>query len=199
MTETSTAVLANLNSDMAGVVDQALQSLVQIRNGRRGAGAGVVWSKNGIIITNAHVVQRQSPEVQLPDGRTSSAEVVSLDSDLDLAALRFPEADLTPIEIRDSNDLMPGEWVFALGHPWGVAGAVTGGVVIGFGDHIPENPRPHQEWIAVNLPLRPGHSGGSLVDARGRLIGINAIMSGPSVGLAIPTHVIKQFLREAGV
>ncbi len=199
MTETSTATLANLNSDMAGVVDQARQSLVQIRNGRRGAGAGVVWSKNGIIITNAHVVQRRSPEVHLPDGRTSSAKVVSLDSDLDLAALRFPEADLTPIEIRDSNDLMPGEWVFALGHPWGVAGAVTGGVVIGFGDHIPENPRPHQEWIAVNLPLRPGHSGGPLVDARGRLIGICAIMSGPSVGLAIPTHVIKQFLREAGV
>lgn len=199
MTETSTAILANLNSDMAGVVDQARQSLVQIRNGRRGAGAGVVWSKNGIIITNAHVVQRRNPEVQLPDGRASSAKVVSLDSDLDLAALRFPEADLTPIEVRDSNDLMPGEWVFALGHPWGVAGAVTGGVVIGFGDQIPENPRPHQEWIAVNLPLRPGHSGGPLVDARGRLIGICAIMSGPSVGLAIPTHVIKQFLREAGV
>jgi serine protease Do len=208
MTETSTAILANLNSDMAGVVDQARQSLVQIRNGRRGAGAGVVWSKNGIIITNAHVVQRhvvqrhvvqsQSPEVHLPDGRTSSAEVVSLDSDLDLAALRFPEADLRSIEVRDSNDLMPGEWVFALGHPWGVAGAVTGGVVIGFGDQIPENPRPHQEWIAVNLPLRPGHSGGPLVDAQGRLIGINAIMSGPSVGLAIPTHVIKKFLREAG-
>jgi len=199
MTETSTAILANLNSDMAGVVDQARQSLVQIRNGRRGAGAGVVWSKNGIIITNAHVVQRQSPEVHLPDGRTSSAKVVSLDSDLDLAALRFPEADLRPIEIRDSSDLMPGEWVFALGHPWGVAGAVTGGVVIGFGDHISENPRPHQEWIAVSLPLRPGHSGGPLVDAQGRLIGICAIMSGPSVGLAIPTHVIKQFLQEAGV
>jgi S1-C subfamily serine protease len=64
------------------------------------------------------------------------------------------------------------------------------------GSQLPENPRPNQEWIAVNLPLRPGHSGGPLVDIRGRLVGINAIMAGYSVGLAIPVHVAETFLDQ---
>lgn len=195
----STAFLEHLNNDLASVVDLVKRSLVQINNGRRGAGAGVVWRDDGLIITNAHVVRSESPEVILPDGGTTSGKVLALNTDLDLATLQISNKNLTPIEVRDTNDISPGEWVFALGHPWGVAGAATGGVVIGFGAQIPENPRPHQEWIAVNLPLRPGHSGGALVDAQGRLIGINAIMSGPSIGLAIPTHVVEEFLREANI
>jgi S1-C subfamily serine protease len=197
--EASTTFLENLNNDLASVVELVRRSLVQISNGRRGAGAGVVWREDGVIITNALVIRRESPEVILPDGGTTSGKVLALNTDLDLAALHVSNENLTPIEVRDSNDLSPGEWVFALGHPWGVAGAATGGVVIGFGAQIPENPRPQQEWIAVNLPLRPGHSGGALVDAQGRLIGINAIMSGPSVGLAIPAHVVEGFLQEANI
>ena len=197
--EAPATFLEDLNRDMSGVVELVRRSLVQVSNGRRGAGAGVVWRKNGIIITNAHVVRKETPEIILPDGRTTSAEIVAMNPELDLAALRVPEDDLAPIAVRDSNDLSAGEWVFALGHPWGVEGAATAGVVIGFGAHIPENPRPHQEWIAVNLPLRPGHSGGALVDAQGRLIGINAIMSGPSVGLAIPVHVVEAFINDSDV
>jgi serine protease Do len=197
--EATTTLLEHLNNDLASVVQLVRQSLVQISNGRRGAGAGVIWRNDGVVITNAHVVRRQSPEVILPDGGTSSAQVLALNSDLDLAALKVSAESLIPFEVRDSKELMPGEWVFALGHPWGVPGAATGGVVIGFGAKIPENPRPHQEWIAVNLPLRPGHSGGALVDAQGRLIGINTIMSGPSVGLAIPTHVVEEFLQVSGI
>lgn len=196
---TASTFLEDLNADMADVVKLVQRSLVQIRDGRRGAGAGVIWRRDGLIITNAHVVHRESPEVILSDGTTTSAEVLALDRELDLGALRITNGGLTPIEIRDTRDLAAGEWVFALGHPWGVEGAATGGVVIGFGADIPENPHPDQEWIAVNLPLRPGHSGGALVDAQGRLMGINAIMSGPSVGLAIPAHVVEGFIQEAGV
>lgn len=191
--------LENLNHEMAGVVEHAQRSLVQIRNGRRGAGAGVIWRQDGLIVTNAHVLRREIPEVILADGTTTSAEVLALDRNLDLGALRISNGKLAPIEIRDTHHLAAGEWVFALGHPWGVEGAATAGVVIGYGADIPENPRPRQEWIAVNLPLRPGHSGGALVDAQGRLIGINAIMAGLSVGLAIPTHVVEGFIQEAGV
>jgi serine protease Do len=197
--ETSTVFLENLNNDLANVVELVRRSLVHISNGRRGAGAGVVWRKDGVIITNAHVVRRESPEVILPNEETASAKVLALNPDLDLAALQVSNESLMPNEVRDSSDLSPGEWVFALGHPWGVAGAATGGVVIGYGAQIPENPRPQQEWIAVNLPLRPGHSGGALVDAQGRLIGINAIMAGLSVGLAIPAHVVEGFLQEAKI
>jgi serine protease Do len=197
--EAPTAFLADLNKEMSGVVERVRRSLVQVINGRRGAGAGVVWRKDGIIVTNAHVVRKESPEIILPDGSSTTAKVLAMNPELDLAALRVSDGNLMPISVRDTSDLSAGEWVFALGHPWGVEGAATGGVVIGFGAQIPENPRPHQEWIAVNLPLRPGHSGGALVDAQGRLIGINAITSGPSVGLAIPAHVVEAFLEEANL
>jgi serine protease Do len=199
MMEAPTTLLEDLNKDMSGVVELVRRSLVQVSNGRRGAGAGVVWREDGLIITNAHVVRKESPEVVLPDGRTTSAKVLAMNPELDLAALQLPDGGLEPIAVRATNDLSVGEWVFALGHPWGVEGAATGGVVIGYGAQIPENPRPHQEWIAVNLPLRPGHSGGALVDSLGRLIGINAIMSGPSVGLAIPAHVVEAFLQESKI
>ena len=82
-----------------------------------------------------------------------------------------------------------------MGHPWGVAGAATGGVVIGVGTDLPEMPLTDREWIAVSLRLRPGHSGGPLVDAEGRLVGINTMMVGPEVGMAVPVHVIKDFLK----
>jgi serine protease Do len=86
--------------------------------------------------------------------------------------------------------------VLALGHPWGVTDAATAGVVIGVGRDFPEIPRSDREWIAVGLTLRPGHSGGPLVDVQGRLVGINTIMTGPKVGMAVPVHVAKSFLRQ---
>jgi S1-C subfamily serine protease len=78
-----------------------------------------------------------------------------------------------------------------------VAGAVTAGVVAGVGRDLPEMPRSDREWIAVSLHLRPGHSGGPLVDDQGRLVGMNTMMAGPDVGLAVPVHVVKHFLRQA--
>ena len=83
-----------------------------------------------------------------------------------------------------------------LGHPWGVADAATAGAVIGVGTGFPEIPQSHQEWIAVGLTLRPGHSGGPLVDVQGRLVGINTFRTGPEVGMAVPVHVAKSFLRQ---
>ena len=91
--------------------------------------------------------------------------------------------------------LQPGNWVVAYGHPWGVDGAATAGVVIGQGPTLPERPRFGRDWLAVSLHYRPGHSGGPLVDAEGRLVGINTVMAGPDVGLAVPVHVIKSFLK----
>ena len=85
----------------------------------------------------------------------------------------------------------------AVGHPWGVVGAATAGVVIGVGQHWPEGTGSEREWIGVNLNLRPGNSGGPLIDSQGRLVGINTVMTGPEVGLAVPVHVVKAFLVEA--
>ena len=190
-------VISLLNAELAGIVEGARQSLVEIRNGRRGVGAGTIWHPEGLILTNAHVVGRRSLHVALPDGRILRARVAAHDASRDIAALAVEAAGLPTIELGDSRSLRPGQWVLALGHPWGVAGAVTAGVVAGVGLDLPEMPRPDREWIAVSLHLRPGHSGGPLVDDRGRLVGMNTMMAGPDVGLAVPVDVVKRFLRQA--
>ena len=75
--------------------------------------------------------------------------------------------------------------------------AATAGVIAGVGKQLPEMPLSERDWIAVSLHLRPGHSGGPLVDDQGRLVGINTMMAGPDVGVAVPVHVVKRFLRDA--
>jgi serine protease Do len=190
-------LMSQLNAEMAGVVEGVRQSLVEIRNGQRGVGAGTIWHPEGLILTNAHVVGRRSLQVALPDGRKFKARVVAHDGGRDIAALSVDAIDLPTIVLGDSQKLRAGQWVLALGHPWGVAGAATAGVVAGVGRQLPEMPRSERDWIAVSLHLRPGHSGGPLVDDRGRLVGINTMMAGPDVGLAVPVHVVKRFLRQA--
>jgi serine protease Do len=83
----------------------------------------------------------------------------------------------------------------AIGHPYGVVGSATGGVVIGMGRQWPEMGPTRRDWIAVGLHMRPGHSGGPLVDVRGRLLGVNTMINGPEVGFAIPSHVIVETLK----
>lgn len=189
-------LLQQLNLEMSAVVEDVRRSLVQITNGRRGAGAGTIWHADGLIVTNAHVVGHRSLRVTLPDGRTVPARLLARDASRDLAALAVDATGLPTSELGQSKQLQPGQWVLALGHPWGVAGAVTAGVVIGVGPP-PEMPLPQRELIRVDLHLRPGHSGGPLVDVHGRLVGINTMMAGPEVGLAVPVHVVKTFLRQA--
>jgi serine protease Do len=191
-------IIQQLNDELAAVVHHVRRGLVQITNGQGGAGAGTIWHSDGLIVTNAHVVSgRGHLNVTLQTGQTFPAQVLVSDSALDLAALSINASDLPTIDIGDSRQLKPGQWVMALGHPWGVLNATTGGVVISMGTRLGDMEfRNGQDWIAVSLHLRPGHSGGPLFDARGRLIGINTMMNGPEVGVAVPVHVIKRFLRE---
>jgi serine protease Do len=188
-------LLMQLNSELSGVVERVRPSLVEIKNGRGGFGAGTVWHPEGLIVTNAHVVGRDQLKVTLADGRTMPARLLAHDASLDLAALKVDAVNLPTIQLGRSKRLQSGQWVLALGHPWGVSGAVTAGVVIGLGPH-PEGIMSQRDLIQVNLPLRPGHSGGPLVDARSRLIGINTMMNGPQVGLAVPVHEAKRFLKR---
>jgi S1-C subfamily serine protease len=191
----STNLLQQLNNDMSTTVSKVRRSLVQINNGRGGAaGAGTIWHEAGLIITNAHVAQRDMLKVSLSDECTLPARLLAYDVERDLAALSVEANDLPTITLGHSRQLQPGQWVLALGHPWGVPGAVTAGVVINTGPP-PEIPT-RGELIQVGLHLRPGHSGGPLVDIHGRLVGINTMIAGPDVGLAIPVHVVKAFLHE---
>jgi S1-C subfamily serine protease len=136
-------------------------------------------------------------QVTLRDGRELSARVLALDSGLDLAALAVEADGLPTIELGDSRGLRPGQLVLAMGHPWGVSGAVAAGAVIGTGPRQQDTPSPEREWIVAGLRLRPGHSGGPMMDVQGRLVGINTMITGPQVAMAVPVHVVKDFLSEA--
>lgn len=190
---------------MADTSAAVRRSLVQITDGRGSIGAGTIWHSDGLIMTNAHVVAERNrrQQVQLrnltvvvPDGREFPATVLAMDVENDLAALSINADNLPTITLGDSRQVRAGQYVMALGHPWGVRDALTAGVVIGVGAELPEM-LPGREWIALNLQLRPGHSGGPLVDTEGRLIGINTMISGPEVGFAVPVHIVKQFLKDA--
>lgn len=187
--------LRGLNSDLAQSVARGRQALVRIEKGRGGAGAGTVWHERGLILTNAHVARTGGLHIVLPDGRKAAGRVIAVDDVSDLAALSVEEDGLATIPLGSAERLKPGDWVVALGHPWGVSGAATAGVVIGKGIPL-ELPRQPTEMVQVSLHLRPGHSGGPLLDAEGRLVGINTMMAGPDVGLAIPVETAVEFLKE---
>jgi serine protease Do len=205
-------VLQQFSDELARVSEIALRSLVRVQNGRYGAGAGIIWQADGLVVTNHHVISgvermshrphhqaghAQSLAVILPDGRELPATVLAHDPAYDLAALRIQATGLPAIELGDSRQVQPGQFVLALGFPWGVSAGATSGVVIGMGSRLPEVGGGNREWLAASLHLRPGHSGGPMVDTQGRLLGINTMMNGPDVGVAVPVHVAQAFLRAA--
>ncbi|HLC02193.1 MAG TPA: trypsin-like peptidase domain-containing protein [Anaerolineales bacterium] len=191
------AWLEKLNGELAEVIRLARRSLVHIRTSRRGAGSATIVGGDGLLVTNAHVVNRREAEVTLGDGQTRPAHILAYDEAADLAAFKVEGEPLPAIGLGDSGSLQPGELVVALGDPWGIAGAATAGIVIGVGAEWPEMPPSGREWVIANLHLRPGNSGGPLINSRGDLVGINTMMTGPDVGVAIPAHVIHAFLQRS--
>ena len=203
-----TTLLPQLNWDLGELADRVRKSLVQVSVGHGGSGSGVVIAADGLVVTNAHVVSRNSAgppdklKVVLPDGSVTAAGLIAKDDDLDVAVLKIEQLDgklpeICPIEMGDSRAIRAGQWVMAMGHPWGVAGAAAAGIVIGAGPDLPEAPGGGRDWVVVDLALRPGHSGGPLVDHQGRLIGMSTMMAGLEVGMAVPAHVIEEFVAKA--
>lgn len=162
---------------------------------REGAGSGaVINAAQGLIVTNAHVVDGGGRfEVQFSDGRKLIAELVGKDDPTDIALLRVAPAGLTAIEVTNSDQVLVGDLVFAIGHPLGLDQTLTMGIVsglgrTGIGDGL-------EDYIQTDAPINPGNSGGPLVDSRGRLIGVNtAILSrtggNVGIGFAVPARMM---------
>jgi serine protease Do len=184
--------LDELAASAASVAGSARASLVTVVQRGAGVGSGILWAP-GWVVTNAHVARTKRLTVRRGNGDALTASVQAHDAQLDLAVLVVDGELGSPAVIGDSTTLRPGEWVFAVGNPWGVAGGVTGGAVI--------DPAAGREggWLALGLHLRPGHSGGAVVNARGEVVGVNTMMNGPDVGLAIASSTVKRFLAEAGL
>jgi serine protease Do len=183
-----------LEGALGAVADRLRVVTVHVQTpGGRGAGAGVIWSRGGLVVTNAHVVTGGGTEVVLPDGRSLRARLVGRDPGRDLAALVVQgDADGLPPALRtDARGLRAGELLVAVGHPLGVAYAVALGVV----HRPPAAERGSGSWLQADIRLAPGNSGGPLADADGRVVGINAMIVG-GLGIAVPTHVIERFVDE---
>jgi serine protease Do len=178
------------------IADRLRRSTVLVRpGGSKGNGSGVLWSSDGLIVTNAHVAQGSHAEISLWDGREFRAEVISRDARRDLAALRISSDNLLAVESSDSSRVRPGEIAIAVGNPLGFVGALTTGVVHAVGSI---RGLGSQSWVQSDVRLAPGNSGGPLADARGRVIGINAMVAG-RLALAIASNEVARFLRgESG-
>src|SRR5215207_1807034 len=178
----SSAVLAG-----AQMIERAQRSVVQVRSGGRGIGAGVIWNPDGLVMTNHHVVAggRRNVTVALHDGRTFDAEVVKGSGSLDLALLRLSgeATNLPAAPIGDSDALRVGELVYAIGHPWGSVGAVSAGIIGGVGELRGRG--SSLRYVRSDVTLAPGNSGGPLLNARGEVIAINAMVFG-RMALSIP-------------
>ncbi len=184
----------NLTQSLEQLIQDVLPALVVVHGRRRGAGAGVIWSADGLILTNNHVVGRRSPQVKLHDDRTYEARLLARDPEVDLALLSIRASKLTPLEPA-SLPTRVGEMAFAFGHPWGQRNTVTRGIVSALlvaqtrdGNNFPV--------LRTDVPLAPGNSGGPLVSARGEILGINAMIMGGDQSIAIPVSVIKEFVRN---
>ena len=174
-----------------GEIAEALRRVtVLVRAGNRGNGSGILWSSDGTVVTNAHVVRGRRAGVQLWDHREFEAAVVAHDPRRDLAALRIDASDLPAAVIADSGAVRPGELAIAVGNPLGFVGALSTGVIQAVG---PLPGSGGQSWVQAGVRLAPGNSGGPLADARGRVIGVNTMAAG-GLALAIPSNTVREFL-----
>jgi serine protease Do len=157
-----------------------------------------LWSRDGLVLTNRHVLGRHTPRVLLSDERQFDAEVLASDEEVDLALLRIKGADLPAAYIGDSKKLRVGELVFTLGHPWGQRNAASFGIVSHLDTARTRGRRGVIPVIRTDARLAPGNSGGPLVNAAGEVVGINTMIVGGDQGIAIPTAVALEFIAQVG-
>ena len=192
----------SLTDALTRACQRANSSLVVVQNGRRGAGAGVIWRPGGILVTNYHVIQRGKPRISLLEGREFSARVLAKAKHIDLAVLKIeiPDGeshDLSPAPVADSQNLRIGQIALALGHPWGQIGSASMGIITSLGSVRLRWRRGTVDVIRTDAGLAPGNSGGPLINASGAVIGINTMIVGGDLGVAIPSHVVNEFVDRA--
>ncbi|MQA86796.1 MAG: PDZ domain-containing protein [Streptosporangiales bacterium] len=173
------------------------------------AGSAVVFTSDGFLLTNAHVVGAATRgTAEFGDGTTTPFTVIGVDPLSDLAVVRAAGATPPPAELGDSDDLVVGQLVVAVGNPLGLAGSVTAGVVSGLGRSLPARSggavRVIEDVIQTDAALNPGNSGGALADAHARVVGVNTAVAGLGLGLAVPINsttrrIISTLLHDGKV
>lgn len=172
-------------------------------------GSGVIYDPNGLIITNAHVVERASEiKVVLPDKREFNAEILMVDPVHDVAKLRISGNNLPHAKLGNSDKLSLGEWSIAMGNPFGMLmndskPSITVGVISALGRNfrIQDDKQEYRNMIQTDAAINPGNSGGPLVNLKGEIIGINTFIfseskSNSGIGFAIPINLVREYLAR---
>ena len=173
---------AEVSDALGGLVRDVGRGVVLVRGSMGSTGSGVIWNRSGLVITNHHVVPGSSAQLTVSDGRRVGARMVRRAPALDLAALQI-EHDLTDLAspVGNSDDLRVGDLVIAVGNPMGerILASAADGV------------------LRLSITLRPGNSGGALVNARGEIVGIPHMVTGNGLALAVSTRTVRAFLDGA--
>ncbi len=201
---------------VAGVAERLTPKVASLRVPRQGQaqsrgrsgeslGSGVVFTGDGFLLTNAHVVGRSARgTAEFSDGTSAPFRVVGADPLSDLAVLRADGPTPEPAELGEADKLVVGQLVVAVGNPLGLAGSVTAGVVSALGRSLPARDRVIEDVIQTDAALNPGNSGGALADAEARVVGINTAVAGIGLGLAVPVNdttrrIISTLMRDGRV
>lgn len=169
---------------------------------REATGSGVIISQDGYIVTNNHVVEGADElTVTLNDNREFSAKIIGTDKQTDLALIKVNAKDLSAITIANSDDLKVGEWVLAVGNPYNLNNTVTAGIVSAKSRGLGASANGIENFIQTDAAINPGNSGGALVNTRGELVGINAMLysqtgSFTGYGFAIPTTIMNKVVAD---
>jgi serine protease Do len=205
--------LSRFNQLLADLADQLKPALVHVRvrrapgkdkdedgpgEPRRSTGSGFVIEPGGLIVTNAHVVEdADSVQVRLADGRRFTGKVVGQDVRVDLALVKIEgAANLPTLPLGDSNRVRVGEFVLALGHPFGLEQSVSLGIVSRKGAPLTVA-APGFDFIQTDAAINPGNSGGPLVNMAGQVVGVNSMAArNGSIGFAIPSNLVKLLVPQ---
>ena len=191
-TTSSSAILESISDAIVDVTEKISPSVVRVGAGRWRGGTGTVWSKDGHIVTSNHVIgQMREVEVGFSDGSKATAKVVGRDPFSDIALLKVDSDKLTPVETGNSDSLKVGQFVLALANPFGRQPSATSGIVTNPAYSI-------RGWwggsmdkvVVTDARLNPGYSGGPLIDAKGKIVGINAAYAN-NRGLSVPVNTVK--------
>jgi len=193
---------------VAGVAERLTPKVASLRvphGSGEGLGSGVVFTGDGFLLTNAHVVGRASGgTASFSDGTSAPFRVVGADPLSDLAVLRANGPTPEPAELGEADRLVVGQLVVAVGNPLGLAGSVTAGVVSALGRSLPARGRVIEDVIQTDAALNPGNSGGALADSSAKVVGINTAVAGVGLGLAVPVNdttrrIISALMRDGRV
>ena len=201
--------ISDNNNKLVSAADKSISSVVTISssaqsnlsysNNKSGIGSGVIFSKEGYIVTNLHILNSKNINVQLNNGKNYTANIIGIDKNADIAVLKISaDENLNPINIANSDNLKIGDKVLAIGNPYGIGISVSNGIVSATGR---DYGNPYLQLIQTDAAINPGNSGGALINENGNLIGINSkIFSSTGayqgIGFAIPSNLVVQIATQ---